>query len=1063
MRIGFTKHPLAIALGFCAFLTAFSAIGQAQGNFFGKTDRPLRYRPEREDFVIQNGKEFFNRPLYGGNTAFRVDAGDKPEFTLYLPGRGGNLRFGMRTPSGQKWLHDARTIITRYRPGSMVYEIMDPLLGRGKLVLTAIGMNEAEGLVVRAEFQGIGSQVDLIWAYGGANGDRGRRSGDIGTEQVPMSEFFRLKPEYGRDNKFSVENEGFTLTAKPGVIIGTVPDGATVRIADAAKWSDAGQLLDSGETETPVIVGSVRVVKGQPVYLGLQKQEQGKGIYHRHDLPGVFERAEIHRRSIAEKVVVETPDEYINAATAALNVAADSVWDEPQGAFMHGAVAWRNKLLGWRGPYAGDALGWHDRMRRHLTYWAGRQNTSPIKPGPATQDASVNFARNEPELHSNGDISNSHYDMNIVYIDALFRHLLWTGDIAFAREIFPVIKRHLAWERRLFRREFGEDKLPLYEAYVCIWASDDLQYNGGGVTHASAYNYFHNKMAARVAKMIGEDGAYYEREAELILKGMKKHLWLADRAHYAEFKDLLGLQLVHPSAGLWTFYHTVDSEAATPTEAYQMSRYVDTQIAHIPVKGEGVPREGLYTLPSSNWMPYAWSTNNVVMAENMHTSLAFWQAGRGDEAYKIFKGSILASMFLGLCPGNAGMTSTFDMARGESQRDFADTAGTMSRALIEGLFGIKPDALAGELRVEPGFPAKWNSAKIRHPDIDLSFGREKMRETYTVEPRFPKEMKLRLIVPAYRTRVVSVTVNGKQAEWREIKEVPVGVSRIEVTPAPAARYEIVIDWSGGQPVFRKPDVPAAAKLASTNPRGTRTDRNAKELRKIEPIDLLSQFNDKVTNIFKNEYLSPRSPYVSLAIPKQGIGSWAHWDEKFEVDDSGLRSAAANNDGRVVLPNGVSFNTPPDGKNILFTSQWDNFSHEAEIPLSGTASHIYLLMAGSTNQMQSRMDNGEVIVTYTDGSSERLALNNPVNWWPIDQDYFIDDFAFKRPQPLPHRVDLKTGLVRMPLRGKGGKIPGGAATVLDMRLDPGKELRSLKIKTLTNEVVIGLMAATLVRN
>ena len=55
-----------------------------------------------------------------------------------------------------------------------------------------------------------------------------------------------------------------------------------------------------------------------------------------------------------------------------------------------------------------------------------------------------------------------------------------------------MIERHLAWERRLFRREFGPDKLPLYEAYAVIWASDDLQYNGGGTAHASAYNYFHN-------------------------------------------------------------------------------------------------------------------------------------------------------------------------------------------------------------------------------------------------------------------------------------------------------------------------------------------------------------------------------------------------------------------------------------------------------------------------------------------------------------------------------------------------------------------------------------------
>jgi hypothetical protein len=124
------------------------------------------------------------------------------------------------------------------------------------------------------------------------------------------------------------------------------------------------------------------------------------------------------------------------------------------------------------------------------------------------------------------------------------------------------------------------------------------------------------------------------------------------------------------------------------------------------------------------------------------------------------------------------------------------------------------------------------------------------------------------------------------------------------------------------------------------------------------------------------------------------------------------------------------------------------------------------MAGSTNPMQSRIDNGEVIVAYADGSLARLALENPTTWWPIDQDYFIDDFAFARPGPIPPRVDLATGRERTldlrEFKGRGGKINGGAATVLDLPLDPAKELKSLTVRTLSNDVVIGLMAATLVR-
>jgi hypothetical protein len=48
------------------------------------------------------------------------------------------------------------------------------------------------------------------------------------------------------------------------------------------------------------------------------------------------------------------------------------------------------------------------------------------------------------------------------------------------------------------------------------------------------------------------------------------------------------------------------------------------------------------------------------------------------------------------------------------------------------------------------------------------------------------------------------------------------------------------------------------------------------------------------------------------------------------------------------------------------------------------------------------------------------------------------------------------------KGAGGRIPGGAANVLDLPLNPGKELKSVTVRSLANEVVIGLMAVTLAR-
>ena len=103
------------------------------------------------------------------------------------------------------------------------------------------------------------------------------------------------------------------------------------------------------------------------------------------------------------------------------------------------------------------------------------------------------------------------------------------------------------------------------------------------------------------------------------------------------------------------------------------------------------------------------------------------------------------------------------------------------------------------------------------------------------------------------------------------------------------------------------------------------------------------------------------------------------------------------------------------------------------------------MAGTTNFMQSRFENGEVVVTYADGTNERLPLRNPENWWPIEQDYFIDDYQFRIDGPLPTRVDLATGIVRKldlaSFKGRGREVPGGAATALSLKLDPSKFLRA----------------------
>ncbi|MEO6523383.1 MAG: DUF4450 domain-containing protein [Mucilaginibacter sp.] len=1181
-------------------------------------ERVINYHPDGEDIVSNNGKHRFNRALYGTNTAFRVEGGDLPEFALYLPGMGGNLKFGIVTTTGSKWIIDAQNIEMRYRAGSLLYTIHDPSLGKGSLNLTLLAGATTESLILKAEFKGVDNGAKLFWAFGGATGKKFSRDGDLGAD--PESSFY-LKPEYCKGNVYKISNTSFSLNFasktiseadryeikqpgyKPAEIIsqksqltGLFPVGAELHIADANKQASPTELWDSKPTDAPAITGLIKSGV-QPLYFLIQSPAE-KVVTNYAELPGLFNAAEVARKKIADRIKVNTPDPYINTLGGALAVAADAIWESPS--YMHGAVAWRMRLNAWRGPYVADVLGWHDRARSHFSSYALSQITSP-ESGPNRPDTAMHFARQQEKLgnamfssgyvsrNPGGKIQPHHYDMNLVYIDAMLNHFNWTGDKEFVKQMWPVIKRHLAWEKR----NFDADGDGLYDAYCAIWASDALQYSGGGVTHSSAYNYRANKMAAQLAKIAGENGTPYQKEADHILAAINKTLWMPQTGQYAEYQDLLGNKLLHPAAALWTVYHAIDSDVPDKFQAYQALRYVDTQIPHIPIIAKGVP-DGFYTLPTTNWMPYDWSLNNVVLAEELHTSLAYWQAGRSEDAFKLWKGSLLESMFLESSPGNFDQLSFYDSTRGELYRDFGDPVGMAGRSLVEGLFGIHPDALNGKLLIKPGFPMAWDHASIHTPDIQFDFKRTGNTDTYTIVSSFPKAMDLVLQLKAKTASIKSVTVNGKPAKWSNV-DGAIEVPEVKLDCGTTSGYEIQIVWNDvkllptqtlavypamaldkkngyydpqyalnrskseepynygihiafikqKQGVFTwwqplncenkrlieitagnvqednrlnfkvtanildvkgritvnpgknkyqtlvdikagstsdEISVPLSALIEGSNIirieynngeafQTTLTNWNIQKApSNQETINLTLYFNDQVTNIFKNKYLSPRPTAPTLQLPWQGIGNWCYPLVEANIDDSGLRKAAGDKN-EFITPQNLKFATPGKmgEKNILFTSQWDNYPKQIEVPLSGRSSHAYFLMAGSTNPMQSRLVNGEVTITYKDNTTHVLQLKNPQTWWPIEQDYEDDGYAFQLNAARPIRVYLKSGVAATEwnqfkaIKGFANRgIDGGAGTILDLPLNPAKELKSLQLKTIANDVVIGLMGVTLVR-
>ena len=1006
--------------------------------------RTLQYRPDGEDFVSVNGKNRYTRALYGSHTAFRLETSDRPIFAVYEKRNSKNIHFHLvLADSSVTPLEETAWCESRYTPGRRSYRLKHPSWGAdAELQISALALPDEDA---------------AIWKITPVNMP-------VGAVLRPMLSEIRL-------NRLSRNGD-----------MGADPPGCF----DAPEQPQQLQSLGISLFDRQDVYVLVRDYS-----LIVPSQEEGIALYN---------KSEQARANLASRIRITTPDPYFNTLGGALAVAADGIWDGE--VWLHGAIGWRMPLSGWRAAYTGDALGWHDRARTHFNAYAASQVTEVPNtiPHPA-QDSALALARSEKKWgtpqYSNGYICRNprrndqmhHYDMNLCYIDELLWHFNWTGDLEYARRMWPILTRHLAWEKR----NYDPDNDGLYDAYACIWASDALYYNSGAVTHSSAYNYRSNRLAAMIAEKIGEDPAPYREEADRILKALNARLWIPERGHWAEFQDFMGHKRLHTSPGVWTIYHALDSDIADPFQAYLATSYVDREIPHIPVRGDGLKDEGYATISTTNWLPYSWSINNVAFAEVMHTALAYFQAGRADAGFHLLKSSVLDGMYLGESPGNFGQISFYDAARGECYRDFGDPIGVASRVLIQGLYGILPDAMNGRLLVKPGLPSSWPFASLHTPDIDFDFKHTNEAVTsYTIIHRLPAVRTLELQFPAQRSEVAKLTVNGKPVTWTLVENSITRPVLSVITPASSdEKVEINIEWGGevlGSPTKSQIEAtPAEAPvrfvpmqqgdmkwwapvdnpMAADKGNSTQFSAFAKvNSSKCEPVMMDKQFNSAVTDIFRNEYLSPRSPYTTLQIPKQGIGEWCHPLHTVDIDDSGLRSSVQK--GVLNTKLGVPFRTPAEGQNIAFTSLWDNYPDSLTVSLKGKASRAYLLMAGSTNHMQCHIDNGLIRVYYKDGTCDKMALRNPDNWAPIEHIFFEDGMAFNRHAPALYRLRLKTGEVsnnfgeELGFPGASRELDGGAAILLEMPLNPDKKLSHLVLETLSNDVVIGLMGITLQR-
>ena len=802
--------------------------------------------------------------------------------------------------------------------------------------------------------------------------------------------------------------------------------------------------------------------------------------------PCAFLRGKIREKYAT--VGFHTPDAVINDSVPDTILAQDASFHGRS--FYHGAIGYHAPFLGWRGWYAPVLLGWADRVRSAIrshfdtitrckgperVWWDGADRPDLDHEGTQYHHLENSSGHLTALLHRD-DI----YDMQEVAVDMTLYYLEHSGDLETCGAIYDRLCEVLDWEERIL----DPDGDGLYQNFLNTWISDGHSYNGAACAQASSYNYAANLRTAKLGRKLGRDISRLEQRAGRIQAAFQQKLWLEGQGIPAESIDTIGNRLVHPSPELSTVYLAADCGNTTPEQTFRMLRWVERNIP-----AEKTLNRGGKIYYSSNWKPKKYSTFGLFPAENACLALAYFQNGQRDKAMEIVNG--LADAFV-LSPYPGSITHVLSAQGGTDSGDidFTDVSSCYLRMLIEGLWGISFLRSEGKIHLMPQLPDEWCSASISLPEISIAMNRCGWTDFYTFHPAFPAEKIIR--IPMRYAAVDQVYLNGEAQPFALIPGF--GISFLEIHTEQTGRLELQIyyadrkypalvqnefhTFSGNLETLQTTegeiekimdfnrigeataDSGSVCRIRISAKPGTydclvqvRTGETPVLLPAVfqvqqqsavprpkvcatqNPMDLKPYFNASLTEIHQQEFRSPRPQGYSIGMRLNGRYAW-EWNHfghnALVVDDCLLRTSG----GELTTPSGIRFSTPGAGHNAVTVSLWDNFPTGAEIPLSGSAEELDVLLCGTTNAMQSYVVNARLKVIYEDGSEEIAELIPPLNF---------DDFLLGAFQEQNETVYFSSGT-----HGLVQKIP----------LDSKKNLRKFTVEAIANEVIVNILALTL---
>lgn len=968
------------------------------------------YEPvEDGGFRISGSRRQLNRPIVIGQN--RVWTGDVPLFRMdTTTGNGcysadrvyplwprpdaaaggaypcmGTLRLAVPGADGApRWLDEAPQVTALFRPGYTEYDVADQ--GAGWRVHLAVAPSlGGHGLVCRVDFD---RDTPLLWQYGGLWWQPSEEAGN----RVELRDGLAVLTAESLPNGVAIA--GWDGEGEMTVVAG--PHGDKVRVAASeprrtyhivATWGVTAH--DEERAQATMARLDTEAAAGWP-----EARDRLKRLWYDCYVRPALEPEARCRELLREPATalaatqqwwdarraefqIRTPDPYLNALIN-WNRCISEYHRQGPGLVL-GAQYWvmySHISTGWYGKQWG---GDHQAVEECLRLYGAMQ----------ADDGYVRWV--SPSLTPFNAENNTPY-----WVDQVWWHYAWTGDTQFVRDLWPLVRKAVDWQRR----NNDPDGDGLFRDFYEYWNCDS---NGKGpkAVAPSAMSWAMLDRAARMAAVVGDAAAEaeYRALADRTREAVMRELWREDRGRLGSIGSD-GLWRGHPQT--WEEYLAINAGLLSPEQGRRAMRWLEAHYGY-------EPRPGVKLLPNSDWFPIRWSCQWVPTGDTCLAALAGMRCGDADLWWPYLR-TVVGSAFRSDFPGiNMGISNA---GAGGGDREDVDSDDPHTHVVVRGLFGIEPALHEGRLDICPAFPSDWQEASITTPDVSYDYRREGNQATFHIRTPRPTVKRVR----ANLTGAEVVT----PAEAESTVTVPVGPAIEPPAPSPCP------------PILKEQT--EAQRLAPTPLTDT-------ERARLVLLDLSGAYNQTQEEMVATPFLFD---YADTPAP---LTSW--W---------GNPALSLAPTPRVVqTDSGVTFLTtgrprwqtdgPPKG--LIALSSWPPHALPAAVTISvgRPCERLWLLLQSYVHPIKNYLPNGEVVLHYLGGEPAITSLIPPFNL-----DCYFQHFSLEgEPVPLGQLgpgAFIHSGMCF------------AHADALAVPCDPTRVLESVELRATCSEGVLGLVGVTL---